>query len=227
MPRGIEPEYQKCEAKRRDGQPCTHWAIRGRKVCRMHGGASPAPGPNHPAWKHGRYSTVVPRGIKNLYHMGRNDPNILEMLDELAILDARAAELLARVASGESEERWNQAREALRVVLSFQAQDDTENTVEAIGELSKIMFAANDYEPWRELQAIVDLRRKVANTERSRLVAAHQTVTVAQLLAFVASVSSIIVGRVTDPVLRSQIAEDIRRLISREGYGSETQVAVS
>jgi len=32
---------QKCQAKRRDGEPCTRWAVRGGPVCPTHGGNLP------------------------------------------------------------------------------------------------------------------------------------------------------------------------------------------
>lgn len=32
---------RKCRARRKDGQPCGCWAIRGGYVCRVHGGAAP------------------------------------------------------------------------------------------------------------------------------------------------------------------------------------------
>jgi hypothetical protein len=50
---GVRAEYErgrmillawpsrKCSARRRDGQPCGCWAIRGGTVCRVHGGAAP------------------------------------------------------------------------------------------------------------------------------------------------------------------------------------------
>lgn len=49
----------RCQAKRRSGQSCHSPAVRGKRVCRMHGGAkgSGAPrGERHPKYKHGRWS---------------------------------------------------------------------------------------------------------------------------------------------------------------------------
>lgn len=219
----VEPQRLRCQAKRADGsgRHCGAWAVRGRRVCYVHGGATPAPGPGHPNFKHGRYSKVVPRGIASLYHAGLTDPRLLEMNDELAILDARHAQLLNRVGSGESEGRWKLVQDSMRDVLSFQAQGDDENMAEAIGELSKAIFAGSDYESWREIMAVVDARRKVANTERARLQAAQQTITTAQLMAMMGALSGIINSRVTDPVLKSEIADDIRRLMLREGQTAE------
>lgn len=223
MPGGIEPQLIKCHAHRSDGsgRPCGAWAVRGRRVCRKHGGSSPAPGPGHPAFKHGRYSTVVPREIASLYQAGLRDPNILEMTDELAILGARTGQLMDRARLGESEARWNDVREAMRVVLSFQAQGDDENLQEAIGELSKLVFAKTDHEGWREILSVIDLRRKISSVETVRLKAAQQTVTVAQLLGFAGAVAGIVNSRISDPVARSQIADDLRRLLTREGHAGE------
>lgn len=228
MPKGITPQNLRCQAKRANGsgEHCGAWAVRGRRVCKMHGGLTPAPGPGHPAYKHGRYSKVTPRGIAALYHAGLSDPRLLEMNDELALLDARAAQLLNRAATGESEARWTLVQEAMRAVLSFQAQGDADNLDDAIGELGKLVFAGSDYDAWREVIAVIDARRKVANTERSRLQAAQQTITIAQLMAMMAALSGIINSRVTDPVLKSEIADDIRRLLMREGHAAELPAVV-
>lgn len=48
---------RRCGAKTRSGKPCMSPAVRGKKRCRMHGGAqgSGAPRGNQNALKHGRY----------------------------------------------------------------------------------------------------------------------------------------------------------------------------
>ena len=48
----------RCGAKTRRGTPCQSPAVRGKKRCRMHGGApgSGAPNGNQNALKHGRYT---------------------------------------------------------------------------------------------------------------------------------------------------------------------------
>jgi hypothetical protein len=48
----------RCGAKTRSGKPCLAPAVRGKKRCRMHGGApgSGAPRGNKNAFKHGRFT---------------------------------------------------------------------------------------------------------------------------------------------------------------------------
>lgn len=55
---GLMNQAPRCMARTRRGTPCQCPAIRGRKRCRLHGGASPgAPrGERHGRWVDGRYS---------------------------------------------------------------------------------------------------------------------------------------------------------------------------
>jgi hypothetical protein len=51
----------RCSAKsKRSGQPCKSPAVRGWKVCRMHGaGGGAGSGKVHPNWKHGQASAMA------------------------------------------------------------------------------------------------------------------------------------------------------------------------
>lgn len=71
----------RCGAKTRAGTPCQAPAVRGKKRCRMHGGAagSGAPKGNRNAFKHGRYSRET-----------------IEMNKRIAALVQRANKLLDR-----------------------------------------------------------------------------------------------------------------------------------
>ncbi len=59
-PRNTGPmlSSRRCGAKTRSGKPCMSPAVRGRRRCRMHGGApgSGAPRGNQNALKHGMYT---------------------------------------------------------------------------------------------------------------------------------------------------------------------------
>jgi hypothetical protein len=48
----------RCNARTRRGTPCQSPAVKGRKRCRMHGGAEGSGGPpgNRNAFRHGRYT---------------------------------------------------------------------------------------------------------------------------------------------------------------------------
>ena len=66
----------RCGAKTRSGSPCNAPAVRGKKRCRMHGGApgSGAPRGNQNALKHGRFTRqalVERRQLRDLLRQSR------------------------------------------------------------------------------------------------------------------------------------------------------------
>jgi hypothetical protein len=66
----------RCGARTRSGTPCRSPAVRGKRRCRMHGGAagSGAPIGNKNAMRHGRYTAEAVaerRGIATLIRMSR------------------------------------------------------------------------------------------------------------------------------------------------------------
>ena len=63
--------------------------------CAKHGGKSLA-GADAPAFRHGRYSRVLPSGLLALYEQARSDPDLLNLSDELALIDGRLSEIFGR-----------------------------------------------------------------------------------------------------------------------------------
>lgn len=87
----------KCGAKTRAGGSCANAPLSGSRRCKFHGGKA-LWGPANPSWKHGRHSQLV-RTLKPLgahYARALVDPDLLRLDDEIALTDARLAELLER-----------------------------------------------------------------------------------------------------------------------------------
>lgn len=61
--------------------------------CYLHGGKAPT-GPALPQFKHGRYSKDLPTRLLATYEATRNDPDLLNLTDELGVLDSRLVDLL-------------------------------------------------------------------------------------------------------------------------------------
>ncbi len=73
----------RCGAKTRSGRPCNSPAVRGKKRCRMHGGAkgSGAPLGNQNALKHGLYTKEAIEERKNLSRLLKTTR---EFMDEIS-----------------------------------------------------------------------------------------------------------------------------------------------
>ena len=89
-----------CDARTRAGTPCQR-APRPNERCSKHGGKSLA-GIASPRFTSGRSSVVLPTRLAARYHEAHADPQLLAIWDDVALVDARIADVLGRVDSGES-----------------------------------------------------------------------------------------------------------------------------
>jgi hypothetical protein len=64
----------------------------GRTKCYKHGGATPR-GAAHPRYQGSRYSASLPANLATRYVALRDDPKILELRSEIAVLDLRLEQL--------------------------------------------------------------------------------------------------------------------------------------
>ena len=73
----------RCGAKTRTGKPCQSPIVRGRKRCRMHGGAkgSGAPPGNQNALKHGLYTRQAKDQRKMLNRLLRESKEVFEGIE--------------------------------------------------------------------------------------------------------------------------------------------------
>ncbi len=83
--------------------------------CRMHNGNAAA-GIANGNYKHGRnskYLTAIPSRLKTAYRQLRERDDLLEQSNEIALIDARLRDVLARVDTGEAGALWRDLQAAL------------------------------------------------------------------------------------------------------------------
>ena len=75
----------RCQFIRRVGVQCSKASMHGRERCRSHGGKAGRP------VIHGKYSKFnpVPRGLRSKFEKAAQDPELLSLVNELALLDAQ------------------------------------------------------------------------------------------------------------------------------------------
>jgi hypothetical protein len=95
-----------CGAKTRNGSPCKRSPVTGRTRCKLHGGLSPC-GAAHYRFRDGRrskYLKHLSRHLGRAYQTALTDPKLLSLRDEVALLDARACQLLELLKTATGEE---------------------------------------------------------------------------------------------------------------------------
>lgn len=167
----------------------------GRSVCYNHGGKSLA-GIASPLMKTGRYSKYLPERLQGRYEEATADPNLLVLREDIALLDARLADLLTRVDTGESGNRWKSVKESYKQYAKCRK---TDFEAEALKDLQTAIYAGvTDTEAWEEIQGVLTQREKFVASERKRLVDLQQMITASDALVLVQRLAGIVGTHVSD-----------------------------
>jgi hypothetical protein len=205
-------QKERCGALKRDGALCTlePTGVGGR--CRMHGGLTPS-GVFSPVATHLEKSRYAPsKRLMERYSLAANDPEMLSLREDIALLDARISDVLSRVDTGESGHLWKALKDAwTEAELSIDADPITQMRAMAkLGELIDRGLA--DTVAWGEITASLQQRRKLVESERKRMVETQQMITSTQALVMINQLSTAIMTHVSDPHARAAIATEFVRI---------------
>ncbi len=184
--------------------------------CRMHGGATPH-GPDLPQYKTGRYSKYLPARLAGRYQEAQADSELLALREEVVLTDARLADVLKRVDTGESGELWRNAKGAFENFKSAQGKGDIDKSREALTDLSALLTRGqDDYATWDEVGKLLEQRRRLVESERKRLVEMQQMITAERAMLLISAFVGIIRNHVTDRATLAAISADVGRLVSAD-----------
>jgi hypothetical protein len=212
-----------CKAySRRNQQQCRNPAMRGVGVCRMHGGKTPR-GAGSVHFKDGRYSTCLPTRLAAHYEDAAHDPELLELRDNIATVDARIIDLLQRVDTGESGQLWRQAQAAMARFRREQVRGNLEAMQQVLARIEQLITdGAADYAAWQEVMDLIEQRRKLVESEQRRLTMAHESLTSEQAMLLLTQVVATIQRHVTDRQVLGAIAQDLQGLVHhRNGHAPD------
>ena len=191
-----------CGAKTRSGEPCKQKAMPNGR-CRMHGGTQ-ARGLAHHSTKTGRYSKHLPTRMLANYEQSQKDAELLNLREDIALLDARLSDVLARVDSGESGKVWKELKDAYKALQQANKAQDMMAASEALAEIGSLITHGHlDYAAWADVRTLLEQRRKLVESERKRLVEMQQMMTAGQAQLLIARLYDVVTQHVSD---RSTVA---------------------
>lgn len=187
--------------------------------CYMHGGKTPA-GPALPQFHTGKYSKFLPARLTERYGEALTDSNLLALREEVSLLDARLADVLGRVDTGESGALWKAVDGAFRLYQTFKGIDPVKE-LRAFADLeAAIQAGIADYAAWGEVLILIEQRRKLVESERKRLVEMQQMITTEQAMTLLAVVVDTVRRHVTDRVALAAISAELVQLTARTSGGT-------
>lgn len=203
-----------CKAKsKQSGERCKRHAHPGFEVCVIHGGKSLV-GPANPAYKHGKYSTLVPPRMLEHYNQSVHDPDLLAMRDQINLIDARIADVMKRTDKGESSKLWEKLQATWTEFMEARAQQDNQQMAYKLNQLgSLISQGLADYAAWDDVTNLVERRRKLAESEQKRLVQLKLVLTYDEAVVYAQRLLAVVQKHVSDPAERARIASDLRATV--------------
>jgi hypothetical protein len=187
--------------------------MRGQRVCRVHGGKTPR-GIASPHYKTGRYSRSIPARLADRYEESRNDPRLLDLQDEIGLLDARLTDLLARVDTGESGAIWRDLMQQRSELLAAKRANDIKAQAEAIGAILDLISKGHaDYRAWGEVHTVLEQRKRLAESERKRMIEMQQMITSERAMALLGAVVGVVREHVQDRSVLNAISTGIDNLL--------------
>lgn len=186
--RDDETEIAICGAHRRNGYPCLKPPMVNRNRCELHGGKSPR-GVAHPRFTTGTYSKDMPSRMAERYNQAMKDEKLLELKGDIALVEARIADLLTRVDTGESGETWRRLDKTYNDMRKASTDHNQAKFVMYLNDVGNLIKKGlHDYAAWDEVFRGVKTKQRLAESEHKRMVALKQTMTAEQaagMLGFV------------------------------------------
>jgi hypothetical protein len=174
----------------------------------MHGGKSLA-GPASRTFTTGRHSKYLPARLIARYQAMVQDAELLALRDEIALVDARIADVLQRVESGESSRIWRELAAVEREGAAALRRGEGAAAAGALARLRALIAGGNgDWAAWADVLALIRERTVLVETERRRLVQAQHLIAVEDAMA--------VMGLLIDAVRRHVRDDDTLRAISVE-----------
>ncbi len=203
-----------CAARKTNGEPCKAQAMHGMRVCRVHGGMTPR-GLASPHYKTGRYSRSLPARLASRYEAARQDGDLLALREDVALLDARLEDLLARVDTGESGALWQRLMTARMELLEAQRTKDHLGQLAALRDILDLISQGHtDYRAWGEMASVLEQRRRLVESERRRLTETHQMITADKAMLLIGAIVGVIKEHVSERDTLSAISRGIEQLMT-------------
>jgi hypothetical protein len=217
------------------GTPCKKNKMPGSRACIFHSGTKRARGRKSHVLARGEISRLeefVPPEISSLIARAREDPELLSIRQDVALLDARRAILAGRLYTGESGSLWaalnkqwsaladanQKARQAREADDATAAEKWRTKAQEAISEIGRIIQQGHkDESSWKELIATTRDLVNMKGQEHTRLERLSQVIYAEDMMNMCAVLLRSVLEHVSDGQSRLKIAESFARVINPRG----------
>lgn len=192
----------------------------GQGRCSFHGGKSKR-GIHHYNFKTGKYCEVMPDHLVEHYEKLMEDGDLLSLREDVGVMTSLVMDAFRDMkenyySSVQYFKLMKRGFQELDLLLKSYSDEVPDSLVNKLNEIKfTFMEAQSEHHKKSELMNMMDQKRKLAESERKRLLEAHQLFSAEQMMTVMAAVLSIIRENVPDMQAQERIAGGIRMLINR------------
>ncbi len=214
--RGKVPEEERCKGtSRQSGQPCKRRRSPGSEYCIFHGGRAPKGG-LHPHYKHGNRSKYrPPANLSENFEAFLRSSELAHHRNSVAIVDSMIQNLFDNYDSAASPSLWREVRATWRRCEAAREAGDEEKrrlAHEEVGLLIERGVAQAGRE--RRVVALLEQRRRHADSELKRETAEANTWTFEEASAFYVALGDAVRRRCSEEQIIA-IENDLAALVGR------------
>lgn len=157
-------------------------------------------GPAVASFRTGRHSKYLPSKLDQLYREALANPQLTEMSDHIALLEARIQLVLQQTAEGDPVPSWSDLRSTFAEVEVGLLSGDQTKAIASLELMHKILDSGAKWDTaWKQVTDTLDALRKLTDTEIKRKKELNQMVPVERVIVLMAAVATAVKRHVTDP----------------------------
>lgn len=209
----------RCKSLNREGNPCGQPAMKNGR-CRAHGGKVPAGGATHQSFIGSNHNKKLQEAIADPELLANyieilNDPELLNLSSEIALVRAHGIELIQRITTnGESAERWDRAVKAYNDFITATRQKARARQSQALHNM-QVVFTERETDRiiWEEFHENMKTLDRLVKSENKRRATMHAMMSTEQAVGLIARLVGVIQDVVTDEAMLRKIHKEFRGLI--------------
>lgn len=210
----------RCKSLNRAGQPCGQPAMKNGR-CRVHGGKMPAKGAGHQSFTGTNFPSnrmkdaIADPQLLNTYIEILNDPELLNLSSEIALMRAHSIQLIQRITTnGESAGRWDRATDAYNRFVNATRDKARSRQAQALRDMQNVFSEReNDRVLWEEVHDTMKTLDRLVKAENKRRATMHAMMSTEQAVGLIARLVGVIQNVVTDEPTLRKIHKEFRGLI--------------
>jgi hypothetical protein len=157
----------------------------------------------------------MPPRLLEAYDASRHDPDILSLNGDIALTEARVADVLQRVDTAESGAMWDELTKLAKEIKIARKSGDPSLVEDLFDEMLKLIAKGKgDRENWREIGDLLERKRKLSESQLKLLVTKQEFISRQQAVLLVGQLVEVVKTHVTDSLTKRRIIGGISQLMN-------------